>query len=658
MLLCGLAVNVLGQEEKSRLSGFTGSPVAGTRLEIQYDPTGGPLVGKEAITGVAYMYNDYCWEVADVDLSEYKGIWYGNFYVPRNCAFVAFKFIPKDVNDMGVADNNDDKGFMWVTLDQNGQQLPGGRLAWAIFRKPSLGKGVMGYFNQYDISDEAVEMWMYKELEYFPQNMPKMFDCFMAMVKLRSGDQYSDAARRYITQFLSIPGLGEQQYLWARDLYRFELRDTEKADSLEQMILANYPHGAAARFKTFKTIEQMPLDDVKLDSTRKFLADFPISEWRKHPEQGQHAFIYYSTFRVLEEALFAKHDYEGFASWFDQMNFQTLNEVYRWNIFRMFKLKLSPDEVIYPLSTAMIEEMMKKQDDLSFMEDVRYTPGQAREIARRQLDDKLTSHILLLTRMEKYEETLPYFENLSKEGLYSNSDLNEAYIQILEKTGNRSKIFSVLEECVRENVVTPAMLEMLKKVYTEKYGKSEGFEEYVQSLKSMKELEEMKKEVKAGLTNVAVEPFVLESMTGKKVNSKDWKGKIVVLDFWATWCGPCKMAFPGMQMAVDKYAKDKEVEFYFIATQESGDKYKQKIKEYFAKNDFTFNVLYDNYNEKSQSANVVFSRFAKMFNDSGIPRKVILKDGVMRYTSGGYCGSPSKLADEISYVIELLKAEK
>ena len=261
-------------------------------------------------------------------------------------------------------------------------------------------------------------------------------------------------------------------------------------------------------------------------------------------------------------------------------------------------------------------------------------------------------------RMEKYEETLPYFENLSKEGLYSNSDLNEAYIQILEKTGNRSKIFSVLEECVRENVMTPAMLEMLKKVYTEKYGKSEGFEEYVQSLKSMKELEEMKKEVKAGLTNVAVEPFVLESMTGKKVNSKDWKGKIVVLDFWATWCGPCKMAFPGMQMAVDKYAKDKEVEFYFIATQESGDKYKQKIKEYFAKNDFTFNVLYDNYNEKSQSANIVFSRFAKMFNDSGIPRKVILKDGVMRYTSGGYCGSPSKLADEISYVIELLKAEK
>lgn len=69
---------------------------------------------------------------------------------------------------------------------------------------------------------------------------------------------------------------------------------------------------------------------------------------------------------------------------------------------------------------------------------------------------------------------------------------------------------------MRENVVTPAMFEMLKKVYTEKYGKSEGFEEYVQSLKSMKELEEMKKEVKAGLTNVAVESFRVRKYDGKK----------------------------------------------------------------------------------------------------------------------------------------------
>ena len=68
--------------------------------------------------------------------------------------------------------------------------------------------------------------------------------------------------------------------------------------------------------------------------------------------------------------------------------------------------------------------------------------------------------------------------------------------------------------------------------------------------------------------------------------------------------------------------------------------------------------MFDNYNPKSESTDEVFSRFAKQFQSSGIPRKIVLKNGRMRYTSEGYCGSPSKLADEISYVIEILKNEK
>lgn len=657
MLLCSLALSGFGQEAASRLSGFTGNPVAGTRLDIFYDPTGGPLEGKNALSGIVYMFNDYCWEVADVDLTENEAMWTGNFYVPRNCAFVAFKFVSEDPDNNGISDNNDDKGYVWVTLNQNGQKLPGGDLAWGIFRKPALGKGIGDYYNNQDISDEALDMWVSKEANTFPYNMPKMFDSFMAMVKLRSGNEFPEAARQYITRFLSMPGLGEQQYQWVRDVYRFQLQDTKKADSLEQVMLANWPQGATARFKAFRGIMEVSSREERIAASEKFFTDFPIAEWKRHPEQAQQAYMYYNTFRGLGEALFGSGQYEQFASWFKEMNFQTLNEVYRWNVFRAIKLKTLPDEVIYPISTAMIKEMAKKHRDMSFMEGVRYSPKQALAIAKRQFDDKVMNHILLLSRMEKYEETLPYFDWLSKESLYSNSELNEAYIKILEQTGNKARIFSVLEECVKANVMTPAMLEQLKRLYTEKYGKSSGFEEYVQSLKPMDKLNRMREEIKTHLTNVAIEPFALESMTGQKVKSADWKGKIVVLDFWATWCGPCKMAFPGMQMAVNQYADDKDVEFYFIATQESGDGYKQKIQEYFAKNPYTFQVLYDGYNKEKKANNAVFSRFAAMLNSSGIPLKVVLKDGVMRYVSEGYCGSPSKLADEISLIIEVLKAE-
>lgn len=54
--------------------------------------------------------------------------------------------------------------------------------------------------------------------------------------------------------------------------------------------------------------------------------------------------------------------------------------------------------------------------------------------------------------------------------------------------------------------------------------------------------------------------WTLQTTEGGKVSLSDFKGKVVVLDFWATWCGPCRMAMPGVQRMSMKY-KDKPVEF-------------------------------------------------------------------------------------------------
>ncbi len=43
-------------------------------------------------------------------------------------------------------------------------------------------------------------------------------------------------------------------------------------------------------------------------------------------------------------------------------------------------------------------------------------------------------------------------------------------------------------------------------------------------------------------------------LDGKKISTSDFKGKVVILDFWATWCGPCKKAGPTMDALQKKYA--------------------------------------------------------------------------------------------------------
>jgi peroxiredoxin len=63
--------------------------------------------------------------------------------------------------------------------------------------------------------------------------------------------------------------------------------------------------------------------------------------------------------------------------------------------------------------------------------------------------------------------------------------------------------------------------------------------------------------------------FTLKNLEGKDVRLSDFKGKIVILDFWATWCGPCKMELPHFRELYKQY-KDKGVAIVGVALDQQG----------------------------------------------------------------------------------------
>jgi|SRR5271156_1449387 len=59
--------------------------------------------------------------------------------------------------------------------------------------------------------------------------------------------------------------------------------------------------------------------------------------------------------------------------------------------------------------------------------------------------------------------------------------------------------------------------------------------------------------IAAGEIGSRLPEFSIKDLQGKEISSSDLRGKVVLVDFWATWCQPCKKEMPGYQKLLDRY---------------------------------------------------------------------------------------------------------
>lgn len=86
-------------------------------------------------------------------------------------------------------------------------------------------------------------------------------------------------------------------------------------------------------------------------------------------------------------------------------------------------------------------------------------------------------------------------------------------------------------------------------------------------------------------------PFHLTPINGAKINfPDDYKGKVVLLDFWATWCGPCRRELPNVVSAYQKY-HDKGFEVVSVSLDESGQG--PQVLQFMQQNGMTWPQIYD-----------------------------------------------------------------
>jgi len=123
-------------------------------------------------------------------------------------------------------------------------------------------------------------------------------------------------------------------------------------------------------------------------------------------------------------------------------------------------------------------------------------------------------------------------------------------------------------------------------------------------------------------------PFTLLTLEGDTIKSSEYKDKVIILDFWGTWCAPCIKQFPLIEKLYKENKENNNVAFFIINPLIGGDTY-EKALEFINKSEYDLPFVID-------KESVTYGKF----NVHALPHLVIIdKEGIIRLTHTGYSES-------------------
>jgi len=134
--------------------------------------------------------------------------------------------------------------------------------------------------------------------------------------------------------------------------------------------------------------------------------------------------------------------------------------------------------------------------------------------------------------------------------------------------------------------------------------------------------------------------FKLETLEGRTVSLSQMKGKVVFLNVWATWCGPCREEMPSMETLYDQFKGNRDFVMLAVSQDTKG---KSVVAPYVEKNGYHFTVLLDPENEVSESYDV-----------SGVPETFIIdrRGRIVAHHMGAFDWSRPDVKDALQQLLD------
>lgn len=559
----------------------------------------------------------------DIDFGEDKT---ATIKIPDSVQALAFNF-----KIDGEYDSNDKEGYLLPLYDEKGEKLAGSQAAlanYSMFHGRNFG---------IERENDSIINDLKNDFEAHPEIQNTWRPFYYNLLYRNDKKEGEKLINAYVDSLFTRDDLTEEEYESLISMLGLANKN-EQADSISDIAIKIFPNGK-----------------IKKGS---FMGQF-FRE--KNLDKKEHIFNEYSNnyddlgnsgdfmLRSLAMGYYRqKNDTVKFLEYTNKIS----NKITKAGLYNSIAWPLAEKGEdldfaarISKSSVDLLQELMKNPGE----KPVYFSEKQYKENIKGNYAMVADTYALVLFKQGKVKEAISYQEEVhDKEG--RDPEANERFIDYLMADKQYDRAIKMAEDFIKNGHATSK----LKAQYKIAFSKSnlDGGDAAAQ-LAALEKIghEKQVEKIKEELVKEPAPDFSLKDTEGKTVALSSLKGKTVILDFWATWCGPCKASFPGMQQVVEKYKNDENVKLLFIDTFEKGENRKKLVTDFIKANNYDFHVLYDNVIEESNRFEV-----ADKYGVTGIPAKIVIgPDGNVKFKSVGFSGSNDQLINELDIMIEILK---
>ncbi|MCP5061195.1 MAG: redoxin family protein [Ignavibacteriae bacterium] len=585
-------------------------PKVGEEITIKYNPVNTDLGSVQAVDAVVYSYSTDIEEAKEIYLSKKGGLWTGKFTTTSEARglFIIFK------NDETI-DNNNEQGYN-IKLYNNDGIIPGATAGLAILhQRYSRLIGFKG-------DAEFAKLMLEEEFQINPNVKAEYLETYFFTLQKSKRDS---VIRVELEALEATEDLSENNLELFAKFFPMT-GDIVKGTKYLEMLTENFPESEYVQQAVYGKFREEKSIENQIDILNQTIEKYPNG---KSPKW---------MFSYIMSGLAKSSKFDKAESLIEQYPKLVTSNVYNSVAWQMFETKNNISKAVV-LAEKGVEVAKKANEE----KPKYYTEKQWAESKQMSLGAMLDTYANLLKATNQKEKALSVFEEAVNVTNEEHPDINEGYTSMLVELGKNEKAKDVLQKLLDSGKSTDKMKSLYSQVFVGLGGSDADLNKYLSKNNedaNQKIIEKLKEEI----INKPAPQFTLIDVDGKSVSLADFKGKTVVVDFWATWCSPCVKSFPAMQKAQAKLTKNNDVKFLFINTWERVEDKKKNVVDFLKKTNYPFHVLMDENND-------VVSEFGV----EGIPTKFIVdKNGSIRFKSVGFKGA-DELVVELEQMISMVK---